>query len=117
MFGVCAYVATRPEVEELPVEEARYSVGLAVDERGVYVTSTSDWLEFAPDAFERAIADGAIGPSNVLTHVLQRALPRMQWPPEEGTPQGDQYAELVKVVAEWLVLEPEPDAPRLRVVK
>lgn len=93
-------------------------VGLAIDESGgVYVSSWPRWMEFAPEAFERAITDGEVGAENVLLHVLQRALPRAHWPPPEGSAQEKQYRSLVKVVAEWLTLEPEPEKPGLRVVK
>lgn len=131
-FGVCAYVMMRPDEgewsaqvlpESNPVasresssERPSVQVGLAVDEQGVFVQSWPEWMEFAPEAFERAIADGALGAENVLLHVLQRALPRMKWPPEEGTQPAEQYASLIKVVAEFLTLEPEPDSPRLRVI-
>lgn len=96
-----------------PIED----VGVAIDEQGLYVQSWGRWMEFAPVAFERAIRDGEVGPDNVLAHVLQRALPRHVWPPPPESQYAEQYQDLVKVVAKWLTIGPEPESPRLTVVK
>lgn len=120
MYAVSETEAAEPRraLEANPRKRVRKrSVGLAVDsEGGLYVEDWPQWMEFAPDAFEEAIADGELGAENVLLHVLQRALPRLHWPPPEGTRQEEQYRELVKVVAEWLTMEPEPETTGLHVV-
>lgn len=128
LFALCGAVAYYRHAHD---EDVEYSptlvvnpapapledVGVAIDGEGLYVKDWGRWMEFAPAAFERAIREGQVGPNNVLAHVLQRALPRYPWPAPQGSPYEEQYQDLVKVVAKWLQIGPDPEAPRLTVVR
>lgn len=96
------------------------SFGLSIDKNGVYISDWAKWMEVAPQAFENAISDGARGADGVLIHVLRRVLPRVQWPPPEGTAEYAQFWKMVEVVAQNLQIDPEPeplDNRRLTLIK
>ncbi len=101
-----------------PAPVSAPSFGLEVDDQGVYVQDIGAWISAAPQAFEDAIRDGALGAQGVLVHVLRRALPRYRWPPDASSPHYPQFAAMVKKVAEDLHYDPEPEPKtRLSVVE
>ena len=86
--------------------------GVCVVDGRVTIASYDNWIAFSSRAIAEALVDGARGADGVLIHVMRRALPRHQWPPDPTSAMATQWPQMVQVVAERLHLEPEPQPQR-----
>mgnify|MGYP000019069846 CR=1 FL=1 len=111
MYATAAVAAARPLAVAEMTETSKS--GIAIDQDGrVVIVDFAAWFQFAPDAIEAAIADGAGGADGILIHVMRRALPRLRWPPDPAGPIGQQWPVMTRLIAERLVFDPEPEPVR-----
>jgi hypothetical protein len=80
-----------------------------MDEKGLYISSYENFFKYMPNAIEDAISDGAGGAQGILIHIMRRAFPRVEWPPNEESPVYPQWRSMIYLVAEGLNIEPEPE--------
>lgn len=100
------------EDSDAPASRSSFASGLAMHNGLVSIIGYDAWVKFSSAAIEEALVDGAGGAAGVLTYVMRRAIPTQRWPPEEGTLLHAQWMQMVRVVAEKLRLEPEPEPQR-----
>lgn len=88
---------------------------LAIDQPAVYVHngrlqigSIDRWRAVAAPAIEQALTEGSQDAERILASVMRRLLPRMAWPPRQGTIMYPQWKAMVADMRDALSLEPEP---------
>jgi hypothetical protein len=94
--------------------------GIEIQPTRLEVVDLNAFRNFAANAIERAVQNGARGASGVLVEMMRQAFPRYPWPPKADSVLWPQWCAMVKDVAEALHMEPEPEPigrPKLRVVE
>lgn len=114
-----AVIRTNPIGAPSSVEQEPSDAPVRIERGRLVIDSLDAWREFAAEAIEVALREGARSSIEVLATVMRRALPRTPWPPRYDSPLFPQWKSMLKDTSELLHFDPQPEPdtsspPRLR---
>lgn len=90
--------------------------GLRLHRTGIEIESWDAWMDYAPEKFVEAVAQGLGDPGEILAHLMNDIFPALRWPPPADSPYLETWDRLVVRVDQALPRVAANGRPGLRVL-